>query len=197
MNKDLVKELVRVANSLDKMGMNDEASNLDKIARKIVVSKKYEASPDGDYRYDIDRYKSLFKFQRLQDATDLFNSVMKSKVYSNEQKDAFRKQAEGIRNMYFSGYDENWGEEKLTNLLNASPFTILSPGILSQHTDLKQFTDYWISNIQPKFAISDPRVAKWLSSKFLLYKKSVLEAQKKNKEQEDSEKPWYKRMFGK
>lgn len=38
MNKNLVNELVKVANSLDNMGLNKEANSLDKIARKIVVS---------------------------------------------------------------------------------------------------------------------------------------------------------------
>lgn len=33
MNKDLVNELVKVANSLDNMGLAKEANSLDKIAR--------------------------------------------------------------------------------------------------------------------------------------------------------------------
>ena len=195
MNKNLVSELVKVANSLDNMGLSKEANSLDKIARKIVA-EKYQSS--SDYRTDIEGYKSLFLNRRLQDATDLFNSVMKDKNYTNEQKGAFRDQAEGIRSRYYGGFDAETGEDKLTDLLNASPFTPIKPGVLSADTDLKQFTDYWINNIQPKFIdnTSDPRYVNWLSKKFLLYKKSVLQAQKRNKEQEDSEKSWWQRTFG-
>jgi hypothetical protein len=196
MNKNLVSELVKVANSLDNMGLSKEANSLDKIARKIVVSKEESSS---DYRTDIEYYKQLFRDNLLQSATDLFNSVMKNRNYSNEQKDAFRKQAEGIRLRHYGGYDAQTGEDKLTNLLNASPFTPIKPGVLSADTDLKEFTDYWINNIQPKFIdnTSDPRYVKWLSNKFLLYKKSVLQAQKRNKEEEDSGKNWWQRTFGK
>ena len=195
MNKNLVSELVKVANSLDNMGLSKEANSLDKIARKIVVSKVISG---GDYKTDIEFYKQLFLDQNLQNATDLFNSVMKNKVYTNEQKGAFRDQAEGIRNRYYGGYDAETGEDKLTNLLNEGGFTILQPGVLSPYTDLKQFTDYWINNIQPKFSdnLSDPRYVNWLSKKFLLYKKSVLQAQKRKKEQEDSKKSWWQRTFG-
>jgi len=195
MNKNLVSELVKVANSLDNMGLSKEAKSLDKIARKIVA-EKYQSS--SDYKTDIEGYKSLFLNRRLQDATDLFNSVMKDKNYTNEQKGAFSDQAEGIRNRYYGGYDAEKGEDILTNLLNEGGFTILQPGVLSPYTDLKQFTDYWINNIQPKFSdnLSDPRYKNWLSKKFLLYKKSVLQAQKRKKEQEDSKKSWWQRTFG-
>ena len=192
MNKNLVSELVKVANSLDNMGLSKEANSLDKIARKIVVSKVESVS---DYRTDIEFYKSLFLNRRLQDATDLFNSVMKNNDYTNEQKGAFKDQAEGIRNRYYVGYDAQTGEDKLTNLLNDGGFTILQPGVLDPYTDLKLFTEYWISSIQPKFS-NDFRIKNWLSKKFLLYKKSVLQAQKRKKEQEDSKKSWWQRTFG-
>ena len=195
MNKNLVSELVKVANSLDNMGLSKEANSLDKIARKIVA-EKYQSS--SDYKTDIEGYKSLFLNRRLQDATDLFNSVMKDKNYTNEQKGAFSDQAEAIRLRHYGGYDAEKGEDILTNLLNEGGFTILQPGVLSPYTDLKQFTDYWINNIQPKFSdnLSDPRYKNWLSKKFLLYKKSVLQAQKRKKEQEDSKKSWWQRTFG-
>ena len=195
MNKNLVSELVKVANSLDNMGLSKEANSLDKIARKIVVSKVESSS---DYTADIQFYKNLFRDNLLHSATDLFNSVMKNKDYTNEQKGAFKDQAEAIRLRHYGGYDADTGEDKLTKLLNEGGFTILQPGVLSADTDLKQFTDYWINNIQPKFIdnTSDPRYVNWLSKKFLLYKKSVLQAQKRKKEQEDSEKSWWQRTFG-
>lgn len=197
MNKNLVSELVKVANSLDNMGLNKEANSLDKIARKIVVSQ-FEST--GDYTKDIQQYKASFLAGELQTATNLFNSVMKSKVYSNEQKVAFRDQAEGIRSLQYGNFAQNWANEKLTNLINASPFNTqmigqqYGPGI---DTDLKKFTDYWISNIEPKFETDNPYVAKWLTNKFLLYKKPILEAQKRLKAQEDSGKSWWQRTFGK
>ena len=177
MNKNLVSELVKVANSLDNMGLNKEANSLDKIARKIVVSKVESGS---DYKTDIENYKAIFKNNQLQDATDLFNSVMKNRNYSNEQKDAFRKQAEAIRLRHYEGADPESGDEYLTKLLNDGGFTILQPGVLDPHTDLKLFTTYWMTRIVPSFS-DNPRIKQWLTNKFLLYKKSVLEAQKKTK----------------
>jgi hypothetical protein len=37
--KFITNELIKVANSLDEMGLNKEANSLDKIAQKIVVSE--------------------------------------------------------------------------------------------------------------------------------------------------------------
>jgi len=125
---------------------------------------------------------------------------MKSKVYTNEQKGAFRTQAEGIRSLQYGNFDQTWANEKLTNLINASPFSKqmtggqqFGPG---DDTDLKEFTDYWKSNIQPEFEIDFPYIAKWLTNKFLLYKKPILEAQKRRKAQEDSKKSWWQKTFG-
>ena len=192
MNKNLVSELVKVANSLDNMGLSKEANSLDKIARKIVVSKVISG---GDYKTDIEFYKQLFLDQNLQNATDLFNSVMKNNDYTNEQKGAFRDQAEGIRLRHYGGYDPESGDELLTKLLNDGGFEVVQPGVLDPYTDLKLFTEYWISRIQPQFS-DDLRIKNWLSSKFLIYKKQILQAQKRKKEQEDSKKSWWQRTFG-
>ena len=192
MNKNLVSELVKVANSLDNMGLSKEANSLDKIARKIVVSKVISG---GDYKTDIEFYKQLFLDQNLQNATDLFNSVMKNNDYTNEQKGAFRDQAEGIRLRHYGGYDPESGDELLTKLLNDGGFEVVQPGVLDPYTDLKLFTEYWMTRIAPNFS-DNLRIKQWLSKKFLLYKKSVLQAQKRKKEQEDSKKSWWQRTFG-
>ena len=192
MNKNLVSELVKVANSLDNMGLSKEANSLDKIARKIVVSKVESGS---DYRTDIENYKAFFKNNQLQDATDLFNSVMKNGNYSNEQKDAFRKQAKAIRLRHYEGADPESGDEYLTKLLNDGGFTILQPGVLHSFTDLKEFTDYWMTSIVPKFS-DNPRIKQWLTNKFLLYKMGLLQKLKRYKEEEDSKKSWWQRTFG-
>jgi len=82
MNKNLFSELIKVANVLDEMGLVKEANNLDKIARKIVVS---ETTLYG-YAHDINVYKSYFKAGvrynnqiYKQQATDIFNAVMKDR----------------------------------------------------------------------------------------------------------------------
>ena len=76
--KFIIDELIRVANVLDEMGLVKEANNLDKIARKIVVSEnpsmysrkyiKFESTggPEkmsqrtGRYADDIANYKRLY-----------------------------------------------------------------------------------------------------------------------------------------
>ena len=62
MNKRLVSELVKVANSLDVMGFNREANSLDRIARKILsenTTTTTESTPTGVYKDDIGTYKKL------------------------------------------------------------------------------------------------------------------------------------------
>ena len=61
MNKRLLSELVKVANSLDVMGFKREANSLDKIARKIVSqdATTSEPVPTGIYKDDIGTYKTL------------------------------------------------------------------------------------------------------------------------------------------
>lgn len=120
MNKYLISELLKVANSLDNMGFLKEAISLDKIAGKVVlsanpvvqdVSKPFERT--GIYATDIQNYKSLFTSayyngnQRLpkpypkiaQYATNLYNSVVNDprSPYTKQQKEAFKQQAARIR----------------------------------------------------------------------------------------------------
>jgi len=120
MNKDLISELLKVANSLDNMGFLKEAISLDKIAGKVVlsanpvvqdVSKPFVRT--GFYATDIQNYKSLFNsayFDRgervskpyqkiLQYATNLYNSVVNDprSPYTKQQKEAFKQQAARIR----------------------------------------------------------------------------------------------------
>ncbi len=120
MNKYLISELLKVANSLDNMGFFKEAISLDKIAGKVVlsanpvvrnVSKPFERT--GTYAIDIQNYKSLFNsayYDRgervskpypkiLQFATNLYNSVVNDprSPYSKQEKEAFKQQAARIR----------------------------------------------------------------------------------------------------
>ena len=207
MNKNLVSELVKVANSLDNIGFSKEANSLDKIARKIVVSNTYRIT---NYKDDMDWYKTHFiastnysdeneRARAKQRATDVYNAVMSDRtgIYSDAQKEAFKDQANAIRSLAYGNFDNEEANDLLVKYLALSGFTI-SNGVIDGNTDIKEFTDYWINNIQPKFSdnLSDPRYKNWLSKKFLLYKKSVLQAQKRKKEQEDSKKSWWQRTFG-
>ena len=120
MNKYLISELLKVANSLDNMGFLKEAISLDKIAGKVVlsanpvvrdVSKGIERT--GTYATDIQNYKSLFNSayyngnqrlpkpytKMLEYATNLYNSVVNDprSPYTKQQKEAFKQQAARIR----------------------------------------------------------------------------------------------------
>jgi hypothetical protein len=120
MKKDLVEELIKVANNLDVMGLCKEANSLDKIASKVVlsanpvvrdVSKPFDRT--GTYAIDIQNYKSLFNsayYDRgkrvskpypkiLKYATNLYNSVVNDprSPYTKQQKEAFKQQAARIR----------------------------------------------------------------------------------------------------
>lgn len=120
MNKDLITQLVKVANNLDEMGFSEEANSLDKIASKVVLSanpvvrdlsKGIERT--GNYATDIQNYKSLFNSafyngdervskpypKMLQYATNLYNSVVNDprSPYTKQQKEAFKQQAARIR----------------------------------------------------------------------------------------------------
>ena len=204
MNKNLVSELVKVANSLDNMGLSKEANSLDKIARKIVVSNTYRIT---NYKDDMDWYKTYFiastnysdeneRAGAKQRATDVYNAVMSDRtgIYSDAQKEAFKDQANAIRSLAYGNFDNEEANDLLVKYLALSGFTI-SNGVIDGNTDIKEFTDYWISRIQPQFS-DDLRIKNWLSSKFLIYKKQILQAQKRKKEQEDSKKSWWQRTFG-
>lgn len=97
MNKNLVSELVKVANSLDNMGLNKEANSLDKIARKIVVSKVESSSY---YKSNILKYKQLIGEKKLPEAYSLKSDVLNSNVLNTNQKAAFEAQASRIINYY-------------------------------------------------------------------------------------------------
>ena len=135
MNKDLISELLKVANSLDNIGFLKEAISLDKIAGKVVlsanpvvqdVSKPFERT--GIYATDIQNYKSLFNsayydrgvkvskpYQKIaQYATNLYNSVVNDprSPYTKQQKEAFKQQAARIRwdiENYYVDVNENDG----------------------------------------------------------------------------------------
>ena len=202
--KFITDELIKVANALDEMGLSKEANSLDKIARKIVVSNTYKIT---NYKDDMDWYKTYFirstnhldeneRARTKQMATDVYNAVMSDRtgIYSDAQKEAFKDQANAIRSLAYGNFNNEELNDRLVKFLASSGFTI-SNGVIDGNTDIKEFTDYWMSRIQPQFS-DDFRIKNWLSSKFLIYKKQISEAQKRNKEQEDSKKSWWQKTFG-
>jgi hypothetical protein len=200
--KFITNELIKVANALDEMGLNKEANSLDKIARKIVVS---ETTLYG-YKSDINAYKAYFipgirdnDQDYKQKATDIFNAVMKDRsgMYNDRQKEAFRDQAESIRNLVYGNFDIETSNDNLARYMETSPYFPNSNGVIFGTADIGEFTNYWINQIQPKFNINNPNIAKWLSSKFLIYKKQILTNNAKEEaDKKASEPSWWEKTFG-
>ena len=115
MKKEILDKLIKVANSLDAIGLYKEASNVDRIAqdklnvfasvnpvgftsnnqnKKVQTPSSYSVT--GQYSDHIQRYKDLVQKNDVQGATNYFNAVMRSS-FTPEQKGAFRAQAERIR----------------------------------------------------------------------------------------------------
>lgn len=191
MNKDLIIKLVKVANNLDEMGFSKEANHLDKIASKIVVS----FTSTGIYKDDINQYKNLYLNKKYDEADKFVYSVLDSKVYNKEQKEAFMHQVSGINYLSFGNFDQEWSNDHLSQLLKKGNFKFDADGTLNIATNINDFTNYWIQNIQPGFS-DDSDVKEWLTNKFLIFKKSLLAKKKKAKEAEDSKKSWWQRTFG-
>jgi hypothetical protein len=200
--KFITNELIKVANALDEMGLTKEANSLDKIARKIVVSE----TKLGGYANDINAYKSYFRAgirennqDYKQKATDIFNAVMKDRsgMYNDRSKEAFRDQAESIRNLVYGNFNIETSNDNLARYMETSPYFPNSNGVISYTADIGEFTNYWINQIQPKFNISDQRIAKWLSSKFLIYKKQILANNAKAEADKKALEPsWWEKTFG-
>ena len=81
--KDLASGLLKIANTLDNMGLMEEANIVDRVAKKIVVSKNPEITrlqkgeaqslvPSGDYPTDITNYKRLY-YSGYYDSRDDYN----------------------------------------------------------------------------------------------------------------------------
>ena len=115
MDKEILCNLIKVAEKLDALGLHKEASSVDKIAgnglsvfasvnpvgftsnnpnKKVQTPSSYTVT--GQYSDHIQRYKDLVQKNDVQGATNYFNAVMRSS-FTPEQKGAFRAQAERIR----------------------------------------------------------------------------------------------------
>ena len=121
--KNIINNLIRVANNLDSLGYMEEANIVDRVAKKIIVSanpeikrlEKGEASSivvSGDYATDILQYKRLY-YSGYYDARGDYNEKgynnylrlakeflldVRQKYRSNQQQlKAFEAQAARIR----------------------------------------------------------------------------------------------------
>ena len=190
MNKDLVNELVKVANSLDNMGLAKEANSLDKIARKIVVSDNrilYDVSSEdaakkleqrtGKYSSDIWRYKSLYSAGYKQQASNLYNSVVNAwfnNPYSNTEKKLFKLQAERIRSDYNAEYIDinnqvtKGKKQSLNEYLFKANITDYNGKLLPEIKDKQTLRTRWFKNFVPYFSniFRDPSLNPTRSKQF-------------------------------
>jgi hypothetical protein len=119
MKKDFLDKLYKIASSLDNAGLYKEASEIDKISRKVFsggilaapvvgVPQNNSFSVTGYYADHIKNYKNYVENNDAQGATNYFNDVMRSPM-DQKQKGAFRAQAERIRSQYSVGEFANQG----------------------------------------------------------------------------------------
>ena len=123
MNKRLLSELVKVANSLDVMGFKREASSLDKIARKRVSQESTtpEPIPTGVYKEDIGTYKKLLFEDSNVEGADKFLEAVKllTDKYDEKTLVAFEAQANRLKSMVdFSEEDRNKSNEDIYKLIH-------------------------------------------------------------------------------
>lgn len=97
MKKEILDELIKVANSLEAIGLYKEASNVDRIAQNI------QYNPRGEYVDFINEYKRHLKDDGKDYASKWMNSLLKWKSqpggygnWSQEKRDAFKAQAERL-----------------------------------------------------------------------------------------------------
>jgi hypothetical protein len=125
MKKEIASGLLKIANTLDNMGLIQEANIVDRVAKKIVVSKNPEvkflnnneipSAVTGDYLTDITNIKNMLftafkddnKNQRknadqkmISKARKLLTLVQNSDMYTKQEKKVFGLQASRIYKDY-------------------------------------------------------------------------------------------------
>lgn len=110
MNKDLILKLVRVANSLDNMGLTQEANVVDRIAQKYTTNQLQVNQLGGNnfqqdfngatYKDLIERYKSYIKEGNRSGAKQFLNYVLspQNRNLKPAEKKPFKLQADRISN---------------------------------------------------------------------------------------------------
>jgi hypothetical protein len=116
-------------------------------------------------------------------------------MYTNEQKSAFMDQARAIRNSIYGNLNDTALNDKLAMVMVTGPFDIENGNIKSSMS-VSQFTDFWMRQIQPQFDLTNSNIAKWLSSKFLIYKKQILANNAKAEADKKASEPnWWQKTF--
>ena len=159
MKEEFLDKLYKIANSLDYAGLYKEASEIDKISRKVFsggilaapvvgVPQNNSFSVTGYYADHIKNYKNYVENNDAQGATNYFNAVLRSPM-DPKQKGAFRAQAERIRSQYKFGEFANQGGEAISSdLINAllRKYGLTEPN-LSAEVFRKRWT-YMMTNTQ-------------------------------------------------
>ncbi len=159
MKEEFLDKLYNIANSLDYAGLYEEASEIDKISRKVFsggilaapvvgVPQNNSFSVTGYYADHIKNYKNYVENNDAQGATNYFNAVMRSPM-DPKQKGAFRAQAERIRSQYKFGEFANQGGEAISSdFINAllRKYGLTEPN-LSAEVFRKRWT-YMMTNTQ-------------------------------------------------
>ncbi len=159
MKQEFLDKLYKIANSLDYAGLYKEASEIDKISRKVFsggilaapvvgVPQNNSFSVTGYYADHIKNYKNYVENNDAQGATNYFNAVMRSPM-DPKQKGAFRAQAERIRSQYKFGEFANQGGEAISSdFINAllRKYGLTEPN-LSAEVFRKRWT-YMMTNTQ-------------------------------------------------
>lgn len=142
MKKEIINGLIKVANNLDLLGYKEEANIVDRVAKKIVVSKNpviqnldlgqaLSIPVTGDYKTDILSYKRLsgkayFMKRKYpdDDRTNKYFSIIRNfmkkinRVYEEPKLSAFIAQANRIEYDNSSETDVNYqlGDAKTESL---------------------------------------------------------------------------------
>jgi hypothetical protein len=137
MNKDLINSLIKVASSLDSIGLVKEASVVDRIAQELSPGNNVASM---DYKTDIIKYKSLLQSGNLQAANILKDNVISK--YDEQKKLAFLAQANKIQDQLGNKYN------KLSNITDDQLNNLLVRYKIYDAADLKSFNLSWNKMMQ-------------------------------------------------
>lgn len=151
MKQEFLDKLYKIASSLDNAGLYKEASEIDKISRKVFsggilaapvvgVPQNNSFSVTGYYADHIKNYKKYVENNDAQGATNYFNAVMRSPM-DPKQKGAFRAQAERIRSENsFGEFANESGEAISSDFINA---LLRKYGLTEPNLSKDVFTKRW------------------------------------------------------
>jgi len=132
MKKETSYELIKIANSLDAIGLYKEASTVDRIAQNI------QFNPRGTYEELINEYKRHLREDGKEYASKWMNSLLRWKNtyspldWSKEKRDAFKAQAERLSL-----------DEKAQEFSNFTLPLLLRQFSINTITDKSQFEKQW------------------------------------------------------